>query len=69
MKKHLADEQQFKVFLLVFDKVLWLGFGIMTFGLYKMTSTGIISEGINYLISGVVLLTIIVWLLIKEYHF
>ncbi len=69
MKKRLAQEHQFQIFTLVLDKVLWLGFGIMTFGLYKMTSTGFVGEGINYLISGVVLLTIVVWLLIKEYHF
>jgi len=69
MKKRLAQEHQFEILLLVLDKVLWLGFGIMTFGLYKMTSTGIVSEGLNYLIAGIVLLTIFVWLLIKEYHF
>ncbi|MBS3112779.1 hypothetical protein J4418_01735 [Candidatus Woesearchaeota archaeon] len=69
MKKRLAQEHQFEILLLVLDKVLWLGFGIMTFGLYKMTSTGIVSEGLNYLIAGIILLTIFVWLLIKEYHF
>ena len=69
MKKRLAQEHEFKILSLVIDKVLWLGFGIMAFGFYKMVSTGIFSEGIYYLISGIVFLTLLVWLLIKEFHF
>lgn len=69
MKRRLNEEQEFRILLLVLDKVLWFGFGIMALGFYKMLSSGVIGEGIYFLIAGIVILTIFVWQLIKEYHF
>ncbi len=69
MKRRLNEEQEFRILLLVLDKVLWFGFGVMALGFYNMLSSGAIGEGIYFLIAGIVILTIFVWLLIKEYHF
>ncbi len=53
---------------LVLDKFLWLGFGIMAFGLYRMLSLESINAGIYYLLSGAVLLVLFIWLIVKEYE-
>jgi hypothetical protein len=69
MKQRLTFDQEFQILMLVFDKVLWLGFGFAAVGLYQMIATKIIGEGIYYLIVGVIMLIIFVWMLVQEYHF
>ena len=66
-KKRLKEEQEFQVMLLVLDKFLWLGFGVMVFGLYKMLSATI-GDGIYYIITGAVLLLLFMILIVKEYE-
>ena len=68
MKKRMTDQQEFEIMKLVLDKFLWLGFGIMTFGVYKMIATTLISEGIYYLILGIALLLIFLIVIVKEYE-
>ncbi len=36
MKKTLSWEEEFEISKLVLDKFLWIGFGIMVFGLYHV---------------------------------
>jgi hypothetical protein len=67
VKKRLTINQEFEIMKLVLDKFLWLGMGIMVFGLYKAISAGI-QEGIYYLLAGVVLLIVFLWVIIKEYE-
>jgi len=67
MKKRLTQSEEFEIMKLILDKFLWIGFGIMAFGLYKMLSQGI-TEGIYYIIAGVVLLFLFLWLVVKEYE-
>ena len=67
MKKRMTEQQEFDIMKLVLDKFLWLGFGIMAFGLYKML-TVTISEGIYYVIAGIVVLVVLLLIVIKEYE-
>ncbi|MEM3127045.1 MAG: hypothetical protein QW331_03180 [Candidatus Woesearchaeota archaeon] len=67
-KKRLTLAEEFQIMLLVLDKFLWLGFGVMAFGLYKVLSENSITAGIYYLLSGSILLILFVWLIVKEYE-
>ena len=67
MKKRMTEAQEFEIMKLVFDKFLWVGFGVMIFGVYKMLTVAI-SEGLYYIIIGAVLLIALMVLIIKEYE-
>ncbi len=67
MKKRMTESQEFEIMKLVFDKFLWVGFGVMIFGVYKMIAETI-SEGLYYIIIGAVILITLMVLIIKEYE-
>ena len=67
MKKRMNEQQEFEIMKLVLDKFLWLGFGVMIFGVYKMITVAI-SEGIYYIIIGIVLLISFIVIIVKEYE-
>ena len=52
---------------LVLDKFLWLGFGIMAFGLFKMF-TADITTGISWLVAGAIVLILFMLIIVKEYE-
>lgn len=67
MKKRLSEQQEFEIMKMVLDKFLWLGFGIMAYGLWLMyTST--IQIGLSWIIAGAVILFIFSWIIVKEYE-
>jgi hypothetical protein len=66
-KKRMSEQQEFEIMKLVLDKFLWLGFAIMTFGLYKMIAESV-SDGIYYIIAGIAVLVIFLILIVKEYE-
>lgn len=67
MKKRMTEQQEFEIMKLVLDKFLWLGFGVMIFGVYKML-TVTVSEGLYYIIIGAALLLIFLVIIVKEYE-
>jgi hypothetical protein len=67
MKKRMSQQQEFEIMKLVLDKFLWLGFGIIAFGVYKML-TAAISTGLYYVIIGAALLVLFMILIIREYE-
>lgn len=68
MKRRLSEQQEFEVMKLVLDKFLWLGFGIMAFGLYLMFNNPVIQIGLSWIIAGAVILLIFTWIIVKEYE-
>jgi len=68
MKKKLTQAEEFEIMKLVLDKFLWLGFGIMIYGLYKMLMDNSISNGVGLLIAGAVVIVLFMVLIIKEYE-
>lgn len=68
MKKRLTQTEEFEIMKLVLDKFLWIGIGIMAFGLYKIFNSGIITDGIYYIISGAFVLVLFMILIVKEYE-
>jgi hypothetical protein len=67
MKKKLTQAEEFEIMKLVLDKFLWLGLGIMAYGLYKMFAQGI-SEGIGLIVAGAIVIVLFMVLIIKEYE-
>jgi len=67
MKKKMTGQQEFEIMKLVLDKFLWLGFAIMTFGVYKMIESSL-ADGLYYLITGIVVLILFLVIIVKEYE-
>ncbi|MBS3113606.1 hypothetical protein J4448_00745 [Candidatus Woesearchaeota archaeon] len=67
MKRRLSEQQEFEIMKLVLDKFLWLGFGIMAYGLYLMSNSAT-QLGLSWMIAGAVVLFIFTWIIIKEYE-
>ncbi|HLC60857.1 MAG TPA: hypothetical protein VJJ52_05510 [Candidatus Nanoarchaeia archaeon] len=67
MKRRLSEQHEFEIMKLVLDKFLWLGFGIMAFGLYQIFNKGL-QEGMVWIVSGAVLLLVFTWMIVKEYE-
>tara|TARA_Y100000310_G_scaffold183350_1_gene183473 strand:- start:1560 stop:1814 length:255 start_codon:yes stop_codon:yes gene_type:complete len=66
-KKKLSPAQEFEIMKLVFDKFLWIGFGFMALGLWRVIQKNTV-EGISWLVVGAVVLFIFTWLTVKEYE-
>ena len=67
MKRRLSEQQEFEVMKMVMDKFLWLGFGIMAYGLYLMYSLEL-PLGLSWIVAGAVILLIFTWIIVKEYE-
>jgi hypothetical protein len=68
-KKKMTPEQEFEIMKLVLDKFLWLGFGIMAFGLYVIVSTAdTVYKGFSFMIIGALILVLFMALILKEYE-
>ena len=67
MKRRLSEQQEFEIMKLVLDKFLWLGFGIMAYGLYLVFNTTL-QEGMAWMASGAIILLIFTWIIVKEYE-
>lgn len=73
MKKRLTQTEEFEVMRLVLDKFLWLGFGVMAYGLYIMITgatavAGAVTRGITFLVIGAIVLVLFMVLIVKEYE-
>lgn len=67
-KRRLTGTEEFEIMKLVLDKFLWLGFGIMAYGLFKML-TDDIQAGVYYIVAGIVVLLLFMFVIVKEYEF
>ncbi len=69
-KKRLSKREEFEIMKLVLDKFLWLGFGIMAYGVWIFISSGF-EDAMNALsafIVGVVVLILFMVLIVREYE-
>ncbi|MBW2971053.1 hypothetical protein KY320_02735 [Candidatus Woesearchaeota archaeon] len=68
-KKQLTRQEEFEILKLVLDKYLWLGTGVMIFGLYKIIVSTDFFQGFAWIVVGSVLLLLFLYLIVKEYEF
>mgnify|MGYP001559894369 CR=1 FL=1 len=66
-KKKLTSQQEFEIMKLVLDKFLWIGFGIMTYGVYLMFSEST-PIGLVWMVSGIIILFLFTRIIVKEYE-
>jgi hypothetical protein len=67
MKKKLTQPEEFEIMKMVLDKFLWLGTGIMGYGIWSIFNSTI-REGVYYIIIGAVVLILFMLIIIKEYE-
>lgn len=69
-KKRLTKNQEFEIMKLVLDKFLWLGFGIMAYGVWIYISSGMedVTNALTAFIVGVVVLILFMVLIVREYE-
>ncbi|RLE39307.1 hypothetical protein DRJ17_01140 [Candidatus Woesearchaeota archaeon] len=67
-KKRLTRQEEFDIMKLVLDKFLWLGFGVMVYGLYNILTKGRVFEGFAYIVAGAIVLIIFMILIVREYE-
>ncbi len=67
VKKRLTQHEEFEIMKLVLDKFLWLGFGVMAFGLYTMFIVGF-AQGLTVAVVGAVILVLFMAMILKEYE-
>lgn len=70
IKKKLTQQQEFEVMKMVLDKVLWIGFAILGWALFRLITLGteVMVESVLLFVAGAVILGILAWLIIKEYE-
>ena len=68
MKRRLSEAQEFEILKLVLDKILWVGFAVMGFGLYQMYANDTIQIGLSWMAAGAVILFLFTWMMVKQYE-
>ena len=68
IKRRLTLQQEFEIMKLVFDKFLWLGFGLLAYGFYRLLSENS-TAGVKIMAVGIVVLGLFVYILLKEFEF
>ncbi len=66
-KKRLSQQQEFEIMKLVLDKFLWIGFGIMVYGVWQMFQENI-ALGLGWAAAGAIVLILFLVLIIREYE-
>ena len=70
MKRHLTRQEEFDILKIVLDKFLLLGVFLLAYGLISIVSSSTnYLIGLSVLLGGVVLLTILAGILVREYEF
>ena len=67
MKKRMTEQQEFEIMKLVLDKFLWIGIILMFIGIYFMF-TKTLTDGIYFMITGIVIMILFAWIIVKEFE-
>ena len=69
VKRRMTSDQEFQIMKMVLDKFLWLGFIIMSFGLYLMIrAPELLYKGFTLIIAGGIVLILFTILIVKEFE-
>lgn len=67
IKRRLTEHEEFKLMQMVFDKFLWLGTGLVAFGLYSLVLRNVISAVLLIAI-GLIFMLLFGWIVVKEFE-
>ena len=65
--KRLTRTEEFDLMKMVLDKFLWIGFGVMFFGLLRMFAADFVN-GMLMIIAGAIVLLLFLVIIVKEYE-
>jgi hypothetical protein len=70
-KRLLTHDQEFEIMKLVLDKFLWVGLGVMVYGIWKLVTGGLngLLQGVGFVVVGAIVLMLFMALLVKEFEF
>ena len=68
IKKRLSQSEEFEIMKLVLDKFLWLATAIIGYGFYLSATKGFTANAIGFLVTGIVLFGLFIWLIVGEYE-
>lgn len=66
-KRRLSGNEEFEIMKLVLDKFLWVGTGLLVWGLYVIITQGV-QDGFWFILSGAAVMLIFSWIIIKEFE-
>ena len=66
IKRRLTSSEEFDIMKLVLDKFLWIGTGLMAWGLYQSIIDNL--DGIYFIIAGAVVLAIFSIIIVREFE-
>ncbi len=67
-KKRLSHQEEFEIMKLVLDKFLWLGFGIMAWGLFSLFQGATIMQGFMWIVVGAIVLILFMIIIVREFE-
>ncbi len=68
LKRRLSEKEEFDIMKMVLDKFLWLGIGVMAFGLYKSLVYSF-KAGVWFIAAGAIILLLFAWFVVREFEF
>ena len=66
IKRRLTSTEEFEIMKLVLDKFLWIGTGLMGWGLYQSIISN--PDGLYFIIAGAVVLAIFSIIIVREFE-
>ena len=67
VKRRLTSSEEFDIMKLVLDKFLWIGTGLMAWGLYNSIASNA-TDGLYYIVAGAVVLIIFSVIIVREFE-
>lgn len=67
IKRRLTGSEEFEIMKLVLDKFLWIGTGIMTWGLYQAIAKDV-TDGLYFILAGAIVLICFAFIIIREFE-
>jgi hypothetical protein len=70
-KRQLSHDQEFEIMKMVLDKFLWVGMGVMIYGIWRLVRYGMqgLLETIGFVVLGAVVLMLFMAVLVREFEF
>lgn len=66
-KRRLAGHEEFEIMKLVLDKFLWIGTGLMGWGLYRSLAIDV-QDGMWFIVAGAIVMLAFAWVIVKEFE-
>ncbi|RJQ19788.1 hypothetical protein C4580_05075 [Candidatus Woesearchaeota archaeon] len=67
VKRRLSGAEEFDIMKMVLDKFLWLGTGLLGFGIYRSLAVDV-QDGLWYILAGALVMILFAWFIISEFE-